>query len=357
LKAHVSKKIRLKDHCRRPAVCVFIVCIFLFSGLDFPGYAQTPVKKSTPALEKRVLELEKEVSRLRNQVDVYDTDHLPDTLVLCNKKVPLTKDDIKERFEREFFQLLENRGLITILVKRYLKYQNMINEEIQKMSLPSDLIYLVIAESYLNPRALSKANAAGLWQFIKETAKREGLCVDDHVDERYNIKKATRSALGHLKKQYGEFGDWFIAMAAYNAGPNRLREAIENQETTDFFELFLPEETERYIFRILSIKEIINNREKYGIVIDEKSLYRPFSVGEVTIELSRETQTNIFSKAMDVPYRTFRELNLHIRRYKVSKGIYHLYVPYEKKSLFLQRLKSIPYIVVFGENQHVKDEP
>lgn len=345
----------LSDYSLRFAVCAFLVCIFLFSGLDFPGYAQIPLKKSTPALEKRLLELEKEVSRLRNQMDVYDTDRLPDTLVLCNKKIPLTKDDTRERFDREFLQLLENRGLITILVKRYLKYQNMINEEIQKMSLPPDLVYLVIAESYLNPRAISKANAAGLWQFIKETAKREGLCVDDHVDERYNIKKATRSALNHLKKQYGEFGDWLIAMAAYNAGPNRLREAIENQETTDFFELFLPEETERYIFRILSIKEIINNREKYGIILDEKSLYKPFSAGEVTLELSRETHTNVLSKAMNVPYRTFRDLNLHIRKYKLSKGIYHIYVPCEKKDLFIQKLKTIPYIAVLEENQHLKD--
>ncbi|MCX5799396.1 MAG: lytic transglycosylase domain-containing protein, partial [Proteobacteria bacterium] len=164
-----------------------------------------------------VSELEKEVTKLQKENEIFTSVFLPDNLMLCEKKIPFFKDDIRERFEREFFQLLENKGLLTIIVKRYLKYLHMINEETQQMSLPSDLIYLVITESYLNPRAISKANAAGMWQFMKETGKKEGLYINEHVDERYNIKKATKSALMHLKKLNEQFGDWFIAMAAYNA--------------------------------------------------------------------------------------------------------------------------------------------
>jgi membrane-bound lytic murein transglycosylase D len=332
-----------------------LVIILLFALALCPGFAswafaQTPSKKGPMTLERKVFELERDVARLKSQVDMYSTDHLPETVVLCDRKILVSRDDIRERLEREYFQLLENRGLVTILIKRYLKYQAAINEEIQNMSVPSDLVYLVLAESYLNPRALSSASAAGLWQFIKETGKREGLYVGDHVDERYNVKKATKSALSHLKKLYGEFGDWFIAMAAYNAGAARLREAIENQETTNFFDLFLPEETERYILRIISIKEIVSNREKYGFFIDEKALYKPYAVAEVTLDIGKEAHTNILSKSMDLPYKAFRDINLHIRKYKLSKGVYHIYVPNEKKGIFLQKLKAFSYITVVTED-------
>jgi len=180
--------------------------------------------------------------------------------------------------------------------------------------------------------------------FCKETGKREGLYVNEHVDERYNIKKATRSALAHLKRLQGEFGDWLIAMAAYNAGAARLREAIENQETTDFFDLFLPEETERYIFRIAAIKEIIANRERFGIRVDEGTLYKPVLICEIPIELDQETHANVLAKCMDVPYRTFRTLNLHLRKYRLPKGYYTINVPDSKKDIFLKRLRAYPSI-------------
>ena len=317
----------------------------LIFTLAFPfwGEAQTLSRKSVP-IEKRVSDLEKEMEQLRGETDIYTTGYIADSLVLCDRKIPFSKEDTRERFEREFFQLLENKGLLTIIVKRYLKYFTVINGEIQKAGMPPDLIYLVITESYLNPRAVSKANAAGLWQFIKETGKREGLYINENVDERYNIKKATRSALAHLRRLHGDFGNWLIAMAAYNAGPARLREAIENQETADFFDLFLPEETERYIFRIAAIKEIITNRERFGIHVEEETLYKPVLVSEVSIELDQETHVNVLSKCMDVPYRTFRTLNLHLRKYRLPKGFYTINVPDSKKDIFLKRLKNYPYI-------------
>ena len=308
-----------------------------------------PFQKKSGPLDKRVSDVEKELFRLSGETDIYTTDYLTDTLKLSDRKIPLAKDDVRERFEREYFQLLENKGTLVIIVKRYLKYYGMINGEIQKAAMPPDLIYLVITESYLNPRALSKANAAGLWQFMKETGKREGLYVNDNVDERYNIKKATRSALAHLKRLYNEFGDWFIAMAAYNAGAGRLREAIENQETTDFFDLYLPEETERYILRIAAIKQVIAERERFGIYLDDKDLYKPVIVAEVSLELENDAHVNIFAKCMDVSYRTFRHYNLHLRKYRLPKGAYTINVPYDKKEIFLRKLRNYPYVRVLKE--------
>ncbi len=337
---------------RRPssssAVAFFVVLVFL-SLFAAPGAEGQTAKKTDP-LEKRVLELEREVARLKKESQFYRLDHVAEGLVLCNRKIPMAREDVRERFEREYFQLLENRGLLTIVVKRYLKYAGAINEEIRKMALPGDLIFVVVTESYLNPRAVSKANAVGMWQFIKETGVKEGLHVNDHVDERYNVKKATRSALTHLKKLHGHFGDWLIAMAAYNAGRARLQEAIDNQETREFFDLYLPEETERYIFRILSLKEIVTNRERYGLDFTDKELYKPQYLQEVSFETHREIHALTLAKAMDLTYKAFRDLNVHLKRYRLPKGIYTVNVPPEKSEIFLKRLKNLQYIEVFQKD-------
>ncbi|MBA4416581.1 MAG: hypothetical protein C0392_01530 [Syntrophus sp. (in: bacteria)] len=345
----VHKKVRRHRGTLR-FICTFIIIQILCIGLPAHGDAQTSHKKGT-TVEKRVSDLEKEVARLQSETEIYRIDYISDPLTLCDKRIPLTREDTRERYEREFFLFLENKGLLTILVKRYLKYSDMINGEIQRMALPPDLIYLAITESYLNPRAISPASAGGIWQFIKETGKREGLSVNDHIDERYNIKKATRAGLTHLRRLHGEFGDWLIAMAAYNAGAGRLREAIENQETKDFFDLYLPEETERYILRIAAIKEIIKNRERFGIYIDEKTLYKPVNLTEISLDLDRETHINIFAKCMEAPYRTFRNFNLHLRKYRLPKGTYAINVPFEKKETFMRRIKNYPYITVVSEGR------
>lgn len=332
---------------RGPALwAVTLTVLVVFSFPVVPAVDAQAPRKVDP-LERRVQELEREVARLKKESRFYQLDHVAEGLVLCNRKVPMSREDVRERFEREYFQLLENRGLLTVVVKRYLKYAGAINEEIQKMAVPGDLIFLVVTESYLNPRAVSKANAAGLWQFIKETGMKEGLHVNDHVDERYNVKKATRSALTHLKRLHGHFGDWLIAMAAYNAGRGRLQEAIENQETKDFFDLYLPEETERYIFRILSLKEIISNRERYGLDFSEKELYKPLHLIEVSFETHKEIHALTLAKAMDLTYKAFRDVNVHLKRYRLPKGTYTVNVPPEKSEIFLKRLKNLQYIEVF----------
>jgi len=323
-------------------VVLFVACFFQAPALS----AQGAPKKAYGPMEKRLGDVEKDVMRLQRQADLFNLDALPDNLMLCDKKIPLYRGDIRERFERELFQLLENKGLLTIVIKRYYKYLPMISEEVQRMGVPSDLIYLAVTESYLNPRAVSRANAAGMWQFIKETGKREGLLVNDHIDERYNVKRATRSALTHLKRLNGEFNDWFLAMSAYNAGPGRVREVIQNQDTRDFFDMYLPEETERYVFRVLALKEIIANRERYGIKIDDKDLYRPVALSEVTIEASQEFHSHILAKAMEAPYRTFRTNNLHLRRYTLPRGVYRINVPAEKKDIFIKKIKGYDYIEV-----------
>ncbi len=282
----------------------------------------------------------------KTEIGLYSTLHLSDRLYLFDVKIDLYRDDLRERFEREFFQMLEKKGLMHILVKRYLKFRKIIEGQIRNLNVHPDLIYLVIAESYLNPRAVSKAQATGLWQFIKETGREQGLIINDVIDERYDILKSTNMALLHLRKLYEEFKDWFLAASAYNAGAKRVREALQNQNARDFFDLYLPEETERYIFRILAVKEIIENRERYGVRFDEREKYKEISIDCITIKVNGEIHTSFLATAMDLPYREFRYLNLHIKKYVLPKGKYNIYFPPEKRETFIRNLMQNPSITI-----------
>ena len=319
--------------------------VFFLFVPQLGAQVEAPQKRS-PMVEKKVADLEKEVAILKKEIGYLKLPPIPDEVTLCGQAIPLSDEDVREDFEREFFQLVENKGLLTILVKRYGKFFSVVSEELNRANMPSDLIYLAITESYLNPRAVSKANAGGIWQFVKDTGKREGLLVSDTIDERYSVTRSTKTALAYLRKLHDEFGDWFIAMAAYNAGEIRLREALANQNTTDFFDLYLPEETERYVFRIAAVKEIIGNPGKYGLPIEKNDYYRPYDVTEITVELDRETHTALLAQAMDLPYKAFREYNLHIRKYSIPRGVYHLYVPTEKKETFLKNIRSCPGVTL-----------
>ena len=307
------------------ALSVLLVIVALFLPVD--GQSQTAGQQRKGAPEKR-------------GTDPYSSDLVPEVFYIFDKKVPLYRDDLRERFERELFQFAEHRGLMTILVKRYFKYYSVINEEIQKVQAPSDLIFVVITESYLNPRAVSRAGASGMWQFMEETGKREGLAITGSVDERYHLKKAARAGIAHLKRLHGEFNDWFLALGAYNAGAQRIRDGITHQGTRDFFDMYLPEETERYVFRVMALKEIITNPDKYGILVYERELYREAKVSEITIEATKEIHTNVLSKAMDLPYKSFRDSNLHLRKYRLPPGTYHIIVPADRREIFIKRLQQ-----------------
>jgi hypothetical protein len=327
---------------------LFVAVLLLFTA---PAWAESEAgqKKGPQTIERKLADLEKEVAGLKREIGYLKMPGLPEELSLCGRPIPLGNEDVREDFEREFYQFIENRGLLTILVKRYGKFFSVVSEELNRANMPGDLIYLAMAESYLNPRAVSKANAGGIWQFVKDTGKRQGLTITDQIDERYSIARSTRSALLYLRSLHDEFGDWFVAMAAYNAGEGRLREAIANQNTRDFFQLYLPEETGRYIYRIAAIKEIVENAGQYGLAIEKSDYYRPYAVAEVTIEVEQETHTAVLAQAMDLPYKTFRQYNLHIRKYRLPRGVYHLYVPVEKREAFLKGIKVCPGVTVQTE--------
>ena len=210
----------------------------------------------------------------KNTSDTYKIKALklsPD-LNLAGEKVPLDNPDIKERMDRELLvnTYWQSNGLL--LIKRANKYFPILEPLLKKYGLPDDFKYLAVAESALIDET-SSAGAAGFWHFMRETGKEYGLEINSNVDERYNIEKSTEVAAEYLKKSKERFGSWTLAAAAYNAGNARVARSLETQQVTSYYDVLLPDETERYVFRIIALKEVLSNPKAYGFIFDQSDLY------------------------------------------------------------------------------------
>jgi len=208
---------------------------------------------------------------IENQEDTpqnIDAVQMPDYIEFARESVPLDNFDAYERLD---FQLQLNTFRPHFMI-RNIKLSNRYFPTIEKIlaeeSVPDDFKYLAVAESSLL-NATSRSGAQGLWQFMPSTGKAFGLEISSEVDERANFELATRAACEHLKADYKRFGSWTMAAAAYNTGAGRLRQKVNEQKTEDYYELELRSETSDYMFRILSIKEIMQRREKYGINVTQ----------------------------------------------------------------------------------------
>ncbi len=205
---------------------------------------------------------------------------IPADLDFCGEKIPLNNPIMRERAEREFFINIQSPGQIILFIKRSGRFFPLFDSIFKLYNIPEDIKYLAVAESGLQI-AMSPKSAYGIWQFIPSTAKDYGLQVDEFIDERLNIYKATEAACKYLKRAYEVYGSWVLAAAAYNMGFSNLSNNIDFQNTRNFFELFLNEETSRYIFRIAIIKEVMLNHKKYGFDIPKSEIYQPFKVKKV----------------------------------------------------------------------------
>lgn len=197
---------------------------------------------------------------------------LPSNLNLAGERVPIEKKDIRERMDRELLvnTYWQSNGLL--LIKRANKYFPILEPLLKKYGLPDDFKFLALAESAFTDET-SSAGAAGIWHFMKRTGKEYGLEINKNVDERYHIEKSTKVAAAYLKKSKERFNSWTLAAAAYNAGNYGIHKQLEKQQVTNYYDALLANETERYIFRIIALKEVITNPKKYGFIFDNEDLY------------------------------------------------------------------------------------
>ncbi|WP_304517024.1 lytic transglycosylase domain-containing protein [Cecembia rubra] len=197
---------------------------------------------------------------------------LPDKISFSGEPVPLEKQDVYERLEREIYVNVYWQSNMVLLMKRSGKFLPTIERILKENGIPDDFKYLVMAESgFLN--VVSPAGASGFWQLMPATAKEYNLEVSNEVDERYHLEKATVAACKYLKSSYARFGNWTSVAASYNMGITGLKKRKEEQRFENYYDLFLNDETSRYIFRVLAFKEIFENPEKYGFELTKKDYY------------------------------------------------------------------------------------
>ena len=266
---------------------------------------------------------------------------IPDRVVFCMDTLDITNQVIRERLEREFYSLLSQQGQIQLYLKRGIKYTDMIEKYLNSSGLPNDLKYLAIHESALLPDIRSRSNAVGLWQFMRATGRLYGLKINRYIDERRHPEKATKSAIRFLSELYRYYGNWPVVLAAYNGGHGRVSRAIKNQSTTSFFDLSLPEETERYYFKIVATKILLSHPEKYGFKLQEKDLFKPVRTISVELEVESNKKTiEEISSQCEISIAEFKFLNPQIINSYLPRGTYSVNIPIDKANVFAN--KKVP---------------
>jgi len=255
---------------------------------------------------------------------------MPENINFAGEEVPIDDPDIHERMDRELLVNTYWQSNALLLIKRANKYFPIIEPILEEEGVPDDFKYLAVIESGLT-HAVSPAGAKGFWQIMEGTGKDYGLEINGNVDERYHIEKSTRVAADYLKKSKEKFGSWTMAAAAYNAGNRGVERQLERQKVNDYYELLLGEETGRYMFRILALKEILSNPEKYGFNFEEKHLYTHIPTRTVKVDTVVNDFAD-FAKHFDINYKILKIHNPWLREAHLnnsSRTEYEIKIPEE----------------------------
>lgn len=233
---------------------------------------------------------------------------LADTYDFAGENLPMENFDVRERLEREMLLNTYFHSSTILNLKLAMRYFTVFESILAEHGIPDDMKYLAVAESSLR-NAVSSAGAKGIWQFREDAARELDLEVNSFIDERNHLEKSTIAACKYLRKQKDRFGTWTLAAAAYNMGPGALNKAISDQKESNYFHLNVSDETNRYVFRIVAIKEIMKNPEKFGFYIRKNELYPPLD-GFKVIQID-STISNLadFAHQQNMTYRQFKLFN------------------------------------------------
>ncbi len=229
----------------------------------------------------------------------------------AGEEVPTYMADVQERLDKEMITNMNYHTNTTLVLKRANKVFPVLEPILAKYGIPDDFKYLAVIESSL-VNAVSPAGARGVWQFMPLTAKEKGMEVSDQVDERYHLEKATEAACKYFLSAKEKFGSWTLAAASYNGGIGGIKSKMEEQQVDNYYDLLLTEETSRYVFRILALKEIMKNAANYGFSIPKEALYYPIATKKIVVD---STITNLaqFAKSQGVNYKILKLHNPWLR--------------------------------------------
>ena len=279
----------------------------------------------------------------------------------CGEQVPLDSVEVRERLEKELLLILWNRPQIILWLKRATRYFPYIERTLAQHNMPEDLKYIAMIESALLPHAGSSKGAVGYWQFIKSTGRNYGLTIDRNIDERRNFFASTGAAISYLKELHGLFDSWTLAAAAYNVGEDRIQKEKTRQKVDNYYDFYLPLETQRYIFKIVAIKLIFSNPSRYGFHLQADDYYPPISFDRVKLTLPNRTPLHLVAQAAGTHFKQIKDLNPEIRGHDLLKGSHIIAVPEGSGKSFHSRFAGLAdkwrqeykmhiYIVKKGDN-------
>jgi membrane-bound lytic murein transglycosylase D len=260
---------------------------------------------------------------------LFTSPPVPDTIRFMGENVPLNRFDIFESLDREILVNTYFHSQTIRFIKVAPRYFSIIDPILKAEGLPSDFRYLMVAESNLSPRALSPKGAAGMWQFMKTTAIEYGLEVNAEIDERYHIEKSTLAACRYLKSAWVKYRNWGLVAAGYNAGFGAVDKQLGRQKVTNYFDLLMNEETERYVFRIISLKLILEHPLRYGFDISDEEKYPLIKTRKVEVT-GPVPDWAAFAKNQGITYKTLKYYNPWLRESFLTNKLrktYHVDIP------------------------------
>ncbi len=254
------------------------------------------------------------------QQQLVSLPEIPEQMTFAGEKVPLERWEIKEALDRELIYNYNATGHMSYILKLTTRYFPLIEERLKANGVPDDFKYLCVAESSLQ-NAISRVGASGFWQFMKDTAPGYDLTITSEVDERYNVLKSTDAACNYLKKAYQKFGNWTAAAASYNCGMGGYNSQATFQHTYDYYNLMLPDETNKYIFRILTFKHLISHAKQFGYQVNETNGYLPLPSRQIVVTTSIPNLAD-WAISQGTNYKMLRIYNpwLRSRSLTVGKG-------------------------------------
>ncbi|WP_333599971.1 lytic transglycosylase domain-containing protein [Flavobacterium sp.] len=256
--------------------------------------------------------------------------YFPTAVDFAGETTPLKITDVRERLDRELLINANLDATTALIIKRANRAFPIIEPILKQYGVPDDFKYLAVIESGLI-NAVSPSGAKGVWQFMPDTAKERGMEVNDVVDERYHLEKSTEAACKYFLAAKDKFGSWTLAAASYNGGMNGLSKKLEEQKVTDYYDLGLTEETSRYVFRILALKQIMQNPALYGFSIYATDLYPPIPTKSVEVDSTINDLTS-FAQSQGINYKVLKIHNPWLRDKKLlnpSKKKYEIKIPLE----------------------------
>lgn len=256
--------------------------------------------------------------------------YFPASVDFAGETAPLNIADVYERFDRELLVNTNLNASTRLIIRRANRVFPIIEPILRAKGIPDDFKYLAVIESSLT-NATSPAGAKGVWQFMPQTAKEIGMEVNESVDERYHLEKSTEAACRYLLEAKQKFGSWTLAAASYNGGTSGVNKQIEFQKVNSYYDLHLNEETGRYVFRILALKEIMKNPEKYGFPVTPQELYKLIPTRKIEVD-SAITNLADFAKAQGINYKILKIHNPWLRDKKldnINRKKYVIEIPLE----------------------------